>query len=266
MSMSGQQRFKALLFDFDDTLVPEYEVAHATVDEVCAEVVSTHAVDLDLPSTLRATSLKTIYEHPAGETALRLLGPESGMWLADELMWDDKAPMHELTTQLGDFRRAVWEKTFEAIGVSDADLAHELSGRLPALVKQRQVPYEDAQSVLGTLGQWHPMAIMTNGEPVLQAHKVEKSGLKHHFDHVVLCHEHGGKPRPAPFVHALELLGRRPDEVAMVGNSLANDIAGARNAGIYSIWMNRGPQNYWDESDVEPNATVTRLSELLDVI
>ena len=46
-----------------------------------------------------------------------------------------------------------------------------------------------------------------------------------------------GKPHHPIFEMALERLGCRPPEAAMVGDSLATDIAGGRAAGMFTVWL-----------------------------
>jgi HAD superfamily hydrolase (TIGR01450 family) len=46
-----------------------------------------------------------------------------------------------------------------------------------------------------------------------------------------------GKPHRPIFEIALERMGCRPDEAAMVGDSLETDVAGGRGAGMFTIWL-----------------------------
>ena len=46
-----------------------------------------------------------------------------------------------------------------------------------------------------------------------------------------------GKPHRPIFEIALERLGCRPPEAAMVGDSLATDVAGGRAAGMATVWV-----------------------------
>ncbi|MGH7263493.1 MAG: HAD hydrolase-like protein, partial [Candidatus Rokuibacteriota bacterium] len=46
-----------------------------------------------------------------------------------------------------------------------------------------------------------------------------------------------GKPYRPIFEMALERLGCRPDEAAMVGDSVATDVAGGRGAGMFTVWL-----------------------------
>lgn len=262
----GKQRFKALLFDFDETLVPEYQVANTAIQELREELQESHPSEHDIESLLFSTADRVFNESPIGEAAVRLFGKAKSPWYAYELVWDDKSPLQELAIHLGEFRRRVWTDTFRTAGFDDIDLAHAMSERLPLTVHERRVPYLDSDQVLTALGQRHPMAILTNGEPQVQAMKIQRSGLKHHFDHVVLCEEHRAKPDPLPFQVAMNLLGCEPGEVAMIGNSIANDIAGARNAGIFSVWVDRKMPNESPTEEVQPDATVENLSELIDLL
>lgn len=48
------------------------------------------------------------------------------------------------------------------------------------------------------------------------------------------------KPDPRAFEHLQKRLGLFPGEIAMVGDSLRDDVAGALGAGWTAIWVNRG--------------------------
>ena len=69
------------------------------------------------------------------------------------------------------------------------------------------------------------------------------------------------KPHPAIFEHALEELRATPDEVLMVGNSLAEDIAGAQQIGMIAAWRISPP----DAETVTPDYSFQELTELLDL-
>jgi len=59
-------------------------------------------------------------------------------------------------------------------------------------------------------------------------------------DAIVGSKSHGKiKPHPSIFVAALEALDVSPAEAAMVGDSYADDIAGARTLGIRAIFLDR---------------------------
>ena len=70
-----------------------------------------------------------------------------------------------------------------------------------------------------------------------------------------------GKPRPLIFKTALERLGCRPREAAMIGDSLKSDIRGGRAAGMYTVWV--APRGAKTERGIRPHLRVKSLTELL---
>lgn len=46
---------------------------------------------------------------------------------------------------------------------------------------------------------------------------------------------HAGKPKPGSFFRAMEQMGCKPEETAIVGDQIFTDILGGRNAGIYTL-------------------------------
>jgi putative hydrolase of the HAD superfamily len=69
------------------------------------------------------------------------------------------------------------------------------------------------------------------------------------------------KPHPAPFKHALERLHVEAGEALMVGDSLAQDIAGAQKIGMLTAWRTSVP----DGEGIIPDYTFEELQELLDI-
>jgi putative hydrolase of the HAD superfamily len=87
------------------------------------------------------------------------------------------------------------------------------------------------------------VGVLTNGPSGLQRRKLRASGLIDEFDAVAITGELGvHKPDRRAFEKALELLGTRADETAMVGDDLQNDVAGALAAGFAAVvWVERAP-------------------------
>jgi HAD superfamily hydrolase (TIGR01450 family) len=72
-----------------------------------------------------------------------------------------------------------------------------------------------------------------------------------------------GKPHRPIFAMAIERLGCRPEEAAMVGDSLATDVAGGHEAGMFTIWLApEGTENGAGEAGA--GLTVRSLVELRD--
>lgn len=64
---------------------------------------------------------------------------------------------------------------------------------------------------------------------------------------------------------ALAHWGTLPAHAAMVGDTLGADILGAKNAGIFSIWITRradNPANQAHLDTIQPDAQIAALDEL----
>lgn len=84
------------------------------------------------------------------------------------------------------------------------------------------------------------IGVVTNGPAEVQRAKARLLGVEALADFVLVSGEFGAaKPEPAIFAEALRLGGVDPARALMVGDSLHHDIAGARAAGIRTIWINR---------------------------
>lgn len=72
------------------------------------------------------------------------------------------------------------------------------------------------------------------------------------------------KPSPRIFAEALRRSGHPPAKCVHIGDSLADDIAGARRAGIHSVLIDRGGHYRKSEQERhEPDLVVQDLRELL---
>lgn len=95
---------------------------------------------------------------------------------------------------------------------------------------------------------------------------VDNAHIRPYFDLVLSSAACGiRKPNPLIFEIALERLGLQPGQAAMVGDTLGADILGARNAGLYSIWVTRRadtPDNRDHDDTIVPDAQIASLAEL----
>lgn len=128
-----------------------------------------------------------------------------------------------------------------------------------------KAPYDDAAAVLAELRRrGFRLAAVTNrafGGERFRA-DLRDAGLDIGWDAEAVSVEVGYlKPHPALFRHALDALGIAPAEALMVGNSLAEDIAGAQALGMRAAWRRCAP----DADGVVPDYTFDELSELLEI-
>jgi putative hydrolase of the HAD superfamily len=105
------------------------------------------------------------------------------------------------------------------------------------------------------------LVAITNGNANL-----ERIGIRHLFEDVVAAAEAGcAKPARQIFEQAITRSGYSNDEILHVGDHPETDIDGARQVGMRTAWINRTGEK-WPEDLPEPDAVVTTIPELLDLL
>lgn len=162
--------------------------------------------------------------------------------------------------------RQVLER-FGHLGLRDTDLAPALK-ELYAVSQAHWQVEDDAIATLTTLQQSSfSMGIISNAgdDDDVQA-LVDKAQARPYMDFVLSSAACGvRKPNPRIFEIALANWDYAPEQVAMVGDTLGADILGARNAGLYSIWLKRRadtPANRDHAETIHPDANLDRLADL----
>jgi putative hydrolase of the HAD superfamily len=107
-----------------------------------------------------------------------------------------------------------------------------------------------------------PIGIVTNGPTEVQRAKLELLEVDRLVDFVLVSEEFGAaKPDPEIFREALRLAGVKQEEAIFVGDSVEFDMAGARAAGIPTVWVNRD-ERPWTEPGPPPSRQIRSLAEL----
>jgi putative hydrolase of the HAD superfamily len=125
---------------------------------------------------------------------------------------------------------------------------------------------EDAISTLKKLEKnGYRMGLISNaGDDQDVQQLVKRFGISPYFDFILTsaaCSYR--KPHPRIFELAIAKWYFLPSETVMVGDNLDADIRGAKNAGLYAVWISRrAGQSSEDTPRVQPDATVATLSEL----
>ncbi len=167
--------------------------------------------------------------------------------------------------------RYVLQTTLENWGYLDPPetLMEQALVAMHQITQAHWLPEEDA---LPTLQRLHAlgyrMGLISNAadDPNTQV-LVDKGGFRPYFDVIISSAAEGiRKPNPKIFRAALERMGGVPaSQAVMVGDTLGADVLGARNAGIYAIWLTRRadtPANRAHADTIHPDAQLATLSEL----
>jgi putative hydrolase of the HAD superfamily len=248
-----------LLFDLDDTLLPEVPAAHAAFVATGELARARHGLDPDvLAEAVRGQAKALWYAAETHPYALQLaISSWEGLWCRFE---GDHPELVKLREWSPAYRYESWRAALSQLGVEDEELARELAERFPVERRRRHVPFEDTVECIEALKDRYRLALLSNGASDLQREKVAGSGLDRWFSTLIISGDlEVRKPDPAYFRIALDRLGIRADEAVMVGNSLKNDIDGAQSVGIFAVWLNREGR---DPGEARPDAIISTLAEL----
>jgi putative hydrolase of the HAD superfamily len=247
---------RAWLFDLDDTLIPEAPAITAGYAAVAERVWGQST-----PERVRqlTDAAHAVWRAGAPWEYKQRVHFSLGEGLHGEFVAEGPEP-----DRLRQFIPQLHEQAFEA-ALPDAQRGRSAElvdtwrrARMSALSL-----YPEAHEVLSQLGSQLPLALVTNGAARLQRAKLAQTGIDGLFDVIVDSETVGvGKPSPEMFELALLELGVTRDEVAMVGNDLGRDVAGARAAGVRPIWIHR-PADGWGDGDPGDAEQIADLRELL---
>ncbi|NIJ13656.1 putative hydrolase of the HAD superfamily [Saccharomonospora amisosensis] len=108
------------------------------------------------------------------------------------------------------------------------------------------------------------LAAVTNASGAHQREKLAMLGLARFFDYVAIAGEVGvAKPDPVMFKTVCFKLDCEPAQAVHVGDKLATDAVGARDAGLGGVWLDRTGTAADVPSDVHVLYTLADLPELL---
>ena len=123
--------------------------------------------------------------------------------------------------------------------------------------------YEDSAATVAALKQNYKVGLLTNADNYILQRSLSRQPFR--FDFVITSEDaQCNKPGKAIFDYALTQLNISSQEAVMAGDSLFDDISGAHNAGIHSIWVNRKNEPL-KEGLQPPEYTVRSLREIPDL-
>jgi FMN phosphatase YigB (HAD superfamily) len=94
---------------------------------------------------------------------------------------------------------------------------------------------------------------------------LERGGIRANFHHLFTSKELGAvKPDSRFFTEALQRIGVAPNECVMVGNDYEKDIAGAKQAGLHTVWLVAGASVPAESGHAD--YVIRRMDELPGVI
>jgi len=190
---------------------------------------------------------------------LRRVDPEAAAMLdIDKMVEIRNRVATELKGQIANLesvRLEAFRRTLEEIGKPNGALAADLNA---VYLKHRFEDvelFDDVLPVLDELRADYVVGLLSNGNSY-----PERTGLPGIFQFVVFSQDYGvEKPDPRIFSIALDRAGCSNRQLIHVGDSLSNDVAGARASGIRSVWLNRAGAK---ELDAHADFEIHSLREL----
>ncbi len=157
---------------------------------------------------------------------------------------------------LEEIRRLAFERTLEHVGCLDSSLAVRLN---EIYLKHRFEDielYQDVVPALDTLAPHFKVGLLSNGNSY-----PERCGLEGRFDFVVLAQDvRVEKPDRRIFQITARRAYCQLEQLLHVGDSLEDDVAGARAAGAHAVWLNR--EGLTNDTEIKADHEASSLTDL----
>lgn len=127
------------------------------------------------------------------------------------------------------------------------------------------IPAAHAEA-LHRLHETHRLGVVSNvwSSKHLFLREFESVGIRNLFDVIIFSSDHGHiKPSPSIFAQAIEAFNVDRSKIVFVGDSLKRDIAGAKAAGLSSVWIGTGISQF-DNKILVPELVIKDLRDLID--
>jgi len=156
-------------------------------------------------------------------------------------------------------RRETLARLAEAVGY-ERDIAHEAFATWHA-ARNECVPFVDVIPALEKLGPRFRLATLSNGNADLGT-----IGIAHHFEVRLHAAALGcAKPDVRAYEALAAALTLNPAEILFVGDEPQADVTGPRNAGMQTVWVNRGA-SAWPEEIAPPDHVIADLDGLVALL
>ncbi len=155
-----------------------------------------------------------------------------------------------------------WATVFEALGIELNGPEFEKYFR--ARLHESAIPMEGSFEMLEYLSGKYRLFAASNGPHEQQVQRLEKAGMLKYFEEVFTSGKIGAeKPSADFFVYCFEKTGEiKPEESAMLGDSLTSDMKGGFDFGMKTVWLNLKGKEAPEWLDHE----IKSLDEIKDIL
>ncbi len=240
-----RKTYRMVLFDCFNTLFLQQASQLPTV-QIDGQAVTSTAGLLHARLAQRQPDLQPEDIHRAQREAARWVQSQRGP------DYREVSPLHR------------FHHIFDLLGLADLDpalVAEMHLAHIQAVIDSFALPTAH-RSLLEELGTSHRLAIFSNFDyaPAL-IQLLQATGIHDWFSPVVISDQIGyRKPGRAAFSQALAMTGLPTEEILFVGDSLAEDVAGAREVGLDVAWIS--PRGESPPADNAPTYVIGGLPAL----
>ena len=231
---------EAVIFDLDDTLIDFNSSTEACWNAVCQQYA------VYIPGVSPDQVLTAINDYRR--------------WF-----WSDPERHRAGRLDLEQARRDIVYGALKQLGIDSYEHAVRIGDAYSTLRDETLVLFPDAIDVLEHYrASGMPLAMITNGQAVLQRDKIDRFKLDRYFDLIIIEGEFGiGKPDERVYLYVLNHLGVEPGDAWMVGDNLEWEVAAPQRLGIQGIWFDVRGSGLPEGSGVVPYRIIRRLSDLI---
>lgn len=253
---------KTILFDLDGTLVKSSEATSKLFEEV------TKFFSINIPSE----EFRALFR----EEALVNMRSLSQYSLIEKLnigIYDlfylnlEDSPFEQL--EIEQYKITVCQNTINKLSSYNDGLTEK---SLMLYLKENWIKYYDVfdgtHEILEELSAQYKLMMVTNGFIEIQRLKVDFCNIKQYFQDIIVASEFGlGKPYEELYLYVLKVAKSIPEKCIMVGDSIENDIIGANNVGMNSIFIHRNSKdNLKDIKYISNVHSVERIEDIVGII
>ena len=224
---------------------PTQERLPKTLKDLQSDSPMIHLITLDLDNTLwdiektmvRAEKELRMHLKSVSEKAFDIYCSETTSEIRNRLLREQPG----LRSNLTEFRKVLLGEIFFRAGNSIQDSKILASSAFNTFFEFRNkvVFFEGAINALIALSEKYKVYALTNGNA-----DVKMIGIDKYLSGAVSSAEVGvSKPSPEIFEAVLNKAGEKAESCIHVGDDYEDDIVGANNAGIASIWLNHRHKN-----------------------
>ena len=171
----------------------------------------------------------------------------------------------------GSDKGAIIDRALAEVGVDGTDFMFALVAAFSTWAPASLDLYPGARDALVRLrSAGLALAIITDGNPVIQRSKLRALGLFELVDHIVISDEIGGraarKPSPLPFQRALELCGCSADRPSTSATDRPRTSLAPQAVGMRAVRVRTGEYSSTPDGDPTPWLTADTFAEAVDLL